>query len=105
MPAVTKAELVDNLFDVLGVNKREAKDIVEAIFGEIVLSLENNRDVKIAGFGNFKLRDKKQRPGRNPKTGEVIPVSPRRVVSFKIGQKLKKRIEENVASPSQSAEQ
>jgi integration host factor subunit alpha len=98
MAAVTKAELVENLFNVLGINKREAKEIIESTFEEIILSLEDGKEVKIAGFGNFKLRDKKQRPGRNPKTGKVVPVSQRRVVTFKVGQKLKKRIDENVAT-------
>ena len=81
------------LFDELGLNKREAKEIVEMFYGEISLALENNDQVKISGFGNFELRDKKSRPGRNPKTGEEIPISARRVVTFKPGQKLKARVE------------
>ena len=93
MGALTKADLAEMLFDELGLNKREAKEIVEMFYGEISLALENNDQVKISGFGNFELRDKSSRPGRNPKTGEDIPISARRVVTFKPGQKLKARVE------------
>ena len=93
MGALTKADLAEMLFDELGLNKREAKEIVEMFYGEISLALENNDQVKISGFGNFELRDKKSRPGRNLKTGEEIPISARRVVTFKPGQKLKARVE------------
>ena len=93
MGALTKADLAEMLFDELGLNKREAKEIVEMFYGEISVALENNDQVKISGFGNFELRDKKSRPGRNPKTGEEIPISARRVVTFKPGQKLKARVE------------
>lgn len=91
--ALTKAELAEKLFDDLGLNKREAKELVELFFEEIRGSLEHNEQVKLSGFGNFDLRDKKQRPGRNPKTGEEIPISARRVVTFRPGQKLKARVE------------
>jgi integration host factor subunit alpha len=74
-------------------NKREAKELVEQFFEEIRICLENNEQVKLSGFGNFDLRDKRQRPGRNPKTGEEIPISARRVVTFKSGQKLKARVD------------
>ena len=93
MGALTKAEMADQLFEEMGLNKREAKEIVEAFFEEIRLSLESNEQVKISGFGNFDLRDKRSRPGRNPKTGQDIPISARRVVTFKPGQKLKARVE------------
>ena len=93
MGALTKADLAEMLFDELGLNKREAKEIVEMFYGEISTALESNDQVKISGFGNFELRDKKSRPGRNPKTGEEIPISARRVVTFKPGQKLKARVE------------
>jgi len=98
MTAITKADLAENLFKVLGLNKTEAKEIVEANFEEICLALEQGVEIKISGFGNFKLRDKKQRPGRNPRTGKTIPVMPRRVVTFHTGQKLKARIEEYVGT-------
>ena len=91
--ALTKAEMAERLYDELGLNKREAKELVEQFFEEIRLSLESNEQVKISGFGNFDLRDKKQRPGRNPKTGEEIPIKARRVVTFRPGQKLKARVE------------
>ena len=91
--ALTKAEMAERLFEELGVNNREAKELVEQFFEEIRLSLEANEQVKISGFGNFDLRDKKQRPGRNPKTGEEIPIKARRVVTFRPGQKLKARVE------------
>lgn len=93
MNALTKAGMAEKLFEELGLNKREAKEIVESFFEEIRFSLERNEQVKISGFGNFDLRDKNERPGRNPKTGEEIPISARRVVTFRPGQKLKARVE------------
>lgn len=89
---VTKAELVEKLFDDLGLNKREAKDIVERFFEEIKTSLESGQSVKLSGFGNFVLRDKRERPGRNPRTGEGAAITARRVVIFRAGQKLKARV-------------
>ena len=83
MTALTKSEMADRLHERLGLNKREAKELVEQFFEEIRLCLENNEQVKLSGFGNFDLRDKRQRPGRNPKTGEEIPILARRVVTFK----------------------
>lgn len=91
--ALTKAELSLHLFNVLGLNKREAKELVETFFEEIRLSLENAEPVKLSGFGNFNLRDKSERPGRNPKTGEEIPITARRVVTFRAGHKLRDRVE------------
>lgn len=91
--ALTKAEMAERLFDEMGLNKREAKELVEQFFEEVKLSLENNEQVKLSGFGNFDLRDKRERPGRNPKTGEEIPIQARRVVTFRPGQKLKSRVE------------
>jgi integration host factor subunit alpha len=91
--ALTKADMAERLFEDLGLNKREAKEMVEGFYEEIRDSLANNKQVKLSGFGNFDLRDKKQRPGRNPKTGEEIPISARRVVTFRPGQKLKARVE------------
>ena len=93
MGALTKADMAEMLFDELGLNKREAKEIVERFYGEISGALENSDNVKISGFGNFELRNKSSRPGRNPKTGEEIPIAARRVVTFKPGQKLKSRVE------------
>ena len=90
---LTKAELAEMLFDRVGLNKREAKDMVETFFDEIRAALERGHSVKLSGFGNFQLRDKPQRPGRNPKTGEEIPISARRVVTFHASQKLKALIE------------
>ncbi|MFA7666858.1 MAG: integration host factor subunit alpha [Burkholderiaceae bacterium] len=90
---LTKAELAEMLFERVGLNKREAKDMVETFFDEISDALERGEFVKLSGFGNFQLRDKPQRPGRNPKTGEEIPISARRVVTFHASQKLKAQIE------------
>ena len=90
---LTKAELAELLFEQVGLNKREAKDMVETFFDEIRGALERGESVKLSGFGNFQLRDKPQRPGRNPKTGEEIPISARRVVTFHASQKLKSLIE------------
>jgi integration host factor subunit alpha len=91
--ALTKADMAEYLFEELGLNKREAKDMVEMFFEKIRLALEKGEQVKLSGFGNFDLREKKQRPGRNPKTGEEIPITARRVVTFRPGQKLKSRVE------------
>lgn len=91
--SLTKAELAEMLFDSLGLNKREAKDFVDAFFDEIRTTLEGGDSVKLSGFGNFQLRDKPQRPGRNPKTGEEIPIAARRVVTFHPSQKLKALVE------------
>ena len=90
---LTKAELADMLFEKVGLNKREAKDMVETFFEEIRTALESGSSVKLSGFGNFQLRDKPQRPGRNPKTGEEIPITARRVVTFHASQKLKSMVE------------
>ena len=98
MAALTKADLAERLHEELGLNKREVKDIVELFFDEIRSSLESGNQVKISGFGNFDLRDKNQRPGRNPKTGEEIPISARRVVTFRPGQKLKLRVEKHAGN-------
>lgn len=93
LPTLTKAELAELLFEQVGLNKREAKDMVETFFDEIRNALERGESVKLSGFGNFQLRDKPQRPGRNPKTGEEIPITARRVVTFHASQKLKSMVE------------
>ena len=89
---LTKADMAESLFNELGLNKNEARELVELFFEELVASLAVGKHVKLSGFGNFDLRDKKERPGRNPKTGEKIPISARRVVTFQPGQKLKARV-------------
>ncbi len=91
--ALTKADMAESLFDGLGLNKREARELVDMFYEELRASLAVGEKVKLSGFGNFDLRDKKQRPGRNPKTGQEIPISARRVVTFRPGQKLKARVE------------
>ncbi len=96
--SLTKAEIANRLFDEVGLNKREAKEFVDAYFEEIRAELESGENVKLSGFGNFQLREKNQRPGRNPKTGEEIPISARRVVTFRPGQKLRARVEAYVGS-------
>ena len=96
--ALTKADLAETLFHDLGLNKREAKEFVELIFEKIRAALENGEQVKLSGFGNFGLRNKNPRPGRNPKTGEEIPISARRVVTFRASHKLKERVETNARS-------
>ena len=93
MASLTKAAMAEKLYQDVGLNKREAKDMVDLFFEEIRTALEQGEQVKLSGFGNFDLRDKKQRPGRNPKTGQEIPISARRVVTFRPGQKLRVRVE------------
>lgn len=91
--ALTKAEMAEALYDEVGLNKREAKEFVDAFFDVLRQALEQGRQVKLSGFGNFDLRCKNPRPGRNPKTGEPIPITARTVVTFRPGQKLKERVE------------
>ncbi len=93
--AVTKADLRDTLFEEIGLNKRESGEFVDLFFGKICSLLEEGHAVKLSGFGSFNLRDKPERLGRNPKTGVEVPILPRRVVTFKSGQKLKKEIGKN----------
>ena len=99
--ALTKAEIAERLYEELGLNKREAKELVESFFEELRMALERGEQVKLSSFGNFELRDKNQRPGRNPKTGREIPISARRVVTFRPGQKLKARVEAYAGSSQQ----
>jgi integration host factor subunit alpha len=89
---ITKADIVDYLNNELGLNKSECKILIEDFFDEIKNSLINNEEVKLSGFGNFELINKKERPGRNPKTGEDVIITARRVVTFRAGNKLRKKI-------------
>ena len=90
---LTKAVMVDSLFNDLGLSETDGRELVDLLIEELMASLAVGEQVKLSGFGNFELRDKNERPGRNPKTGESIPVSARRVVTFKAGNKLKARVE------------
>ena len=90
---VTKAEIAEVLYERVGLNKREAKEMVDSFFGQIIASLERGEEVKLSGFGNFTLRTKPERPGRNPRTGVEIPITARRVVSFHASQKLKEVVD------------
>src|SRR2546430_16947336 len=99
---LTKADLADLLFEQLGLNRREAKDMVERFFEEVRIALESGDSVKLSGFGNFQLREKPQRPGRNPKTGEEIPITARRAATFPASQKLKAMVEAADHGPAQA---
>ncbi|MDD1650975.1 MAG: integration host factor subunit alpha [Methylococcaceae bacterium] len=90
---LTKKDMTERLLETLDINRRDAKDLVEQFFEEIKATLIQGESVKLSGFGNFELRDKSERPGRNPKTGEEIPITARRVVTFKSGQKLRAMVE------------
>jgi integration host factor subunit alpha len=92
---ITKADLANTLFDELGLNKREAKEFVELFFEKIRQSLESGESVKLSGFGGFSIREKSSRPGRNPKTGEAVPVCARRVVTYRASQKVKDQVGAN----------
>ena len=92
-PALTKADLAELLFDQIGLNKRESKDMVDAFFNLIADSLVEGEDVKISSFGNFQIRTKAPRPGRNPRTGEEVPIGARRVVTFHASHKHKEQIQ------------
>ena len=89
---LTKSDIVENLNNEIGLNKREAKELVDMLFNDIKNLLSEGHEVKLSGFGNFQLRDKSARPGRNPRTGEDVEISARRVVTFKSGQKLKESV-------------
>jgi len=99
-PALTKAQLAELLFEQIGLNKRESKDMVDAFFDLVSNSLVEGDDVKITGFGNFQIRTKSPRPGRNPRTGEAIPIAARRVVTFHASQKLKEQIQAGTMATS-----
>jgi len=100
--ALTKAEIAAHLSQEVGLSKRDAKEFVESFFEEIKATLAQGEPVKISGFGGFELKDKSERPGRNPKTGEDIPIAARRVVTFRAGQKLKELVEENLPDTPQN---
>tara|TARA_B100001013_G_scaffold194979_1_gene117835 strand:+ start:1395 stop:1694 length:300 start_codon:yes stop_codon:yes gene_type:complete len=89
---LTKSDIVEDLNNEIGLNKREAKELVDLLFNDIKNLLSEGHEVKLSGFGNFQLRDKSPRPGRNPRTGEDVEISARRVVTFKSGQKLKESV-------------
>lgn len=93
--SLTKAQLADLLYERIGLSKRESKDIVDAFFELIANSLIDGTDVKLSGFGNFQIRSKAARPGRNPRTGEVIPIESRRVVTFHASNKLKEQVQQS----------
>ena len=95
---ITKATLANTLFDQLGLNKREAKEFVDLFFEQIRQALEIGESVKLSGFGGFTIREKNSRPGRNPKTGEEVPVSARRVVTYRASQKVREQISDNTAT-------
>lgn len=94
IPALTKAQLAELLFEKIGLNKRESKEMIDAFFDLVVDSLVSGVDVKLSGFGNFQIRTKAPRPGRNPRTGESIPIGSRRVVTFHASHKLKEQIQQ-----------
>lgn len=103
-PALTKAHLAELLFEQIGLNKRESKDMVEAFFELVSTSLIEGTDVKISGFGNFQIRVKAPRPGRNPRTGEAIPIGARRVATFHASAKLKEQIQGGMVDEAESSE-
>jgi integration host factor subunit alpha len=100
-PTLTKAELAELLFDRIGLNKRESKDIVDAFFDLLHEALVNNNEVKLSGFGNFTIRQKASRPGRNPRTGESIPIKARNVVTFHSSHKLKAIVQGEIPPPEE----
>ncbi|OCG19044.1 integration host factor subunit alpha [Gilliamella sp. Fer1-1] len=93
---LTKADIADRLAEKFTIDRQEAKVLVELFFEEIRVALEKGEPVKLSGFGNFSVRDKNSRPGRNPKTGESVDISARRVVTFRPGIKFRERVEKNL---------
>lgn len=102
MTTLTKLDMVERIISTVDLSRKDAKILVDQFFEEIKQALEQGESVKLSGFGNFDLRDKNERPGRNPKTGEDIPITARRVVTFKSGQKLKAMVEQFEGTPSDS---
>lgn len=102
MTTLTKADLAKHLDESIGLTNRESKEIIEIFYDLVSAALINGQQVKLSGFGNFILNDKSERPGRNPRTGEDIPVSARRVVTFRCGLKLKTRVEAEAIAAKQS---
>lgn len=100
MTTLTKLDMVERIISTVDISRKDAKLLVDQFFEEIKRALEQGESVKLSGFGNFDLRDKSERPGRNPKTGEDIPITARRVVTFKSGQKLKAMVEQFEGTPS-----
>jgi integration host factor subunit alpha len=100
-PTLTKAELAELLFERLGLNKRESKDMVEAFFDIVHAALVSGADIKLSGFGNFNIRRKAPRPGRNPRTGEAIPIKARNVVTFHASHKLKGQVQGEIATDAE----
>ncbi|MEO8796678.1 MAG: integration host factor subunit alpha [Polyangiaceae bacterium] len=102
---MTKAEIVQALYSqVGGFSKKESADIVDRVFEMMKETLARGEKIKISGFGNFVLRDKSSRPGRNPQTGDPITISERRILTFKTSDKLRKSLnQEGPAAPSASA--
>ncbi len=90
---LTRADMAESLFNEMGLNRNEASELVDSYFEELIACLAVGEQVKLSGFGNFDIRDKNERPGRNPKTGEKIPITARRVVTFRPGQKLRARVD------------
>lgn len=99
---ITKSDMIERLFEEVGLNKREGKELVNLLFEEMRMTLEKSEPVKLSGFGNFNLRDKPARPGRNPKTGTDAVISARRVVTFRPGLKLKNRVAAGAGSDRES---
>lgn len=95
---LTKADIIDHLVSKFGFTRQQGRMLVDSFFDEIYDNLVNGKDVKLSGFGNFILKDKKSRPGRNPKTGEEVEICARRVVTFKAGQKLRRQVDEKQLS-------
>jgi integration host factor subunit alpha len=100
-PTLTKADLSELLFDRLGLNKRESKDMVDAFFSIVHEALREGQEVKLSGFGNFNIRRKASRPGRNPRTGETIPIKARHVVTFHASHKLKAIVQGDTPPPEE----
>ena len=100
MRTLTKADMVDHLMHQMHLTRQEGRLLVERFFEELSASLIEGNEVKLSGFGNFELKDKKSRPGRNPKTGEPVPVSARRVVTFKAGQKFRQQVDAKLFNPA-----
>jgi len=95
---ITRADLAEAVYEEVGLSRNETADLVEQVLNEVVGNLAKGNSVKLSSFATFNVRQKGQRIGRNPKTGEEVPIEPRKVITFKASQQLKEKVRKGTAS-------
>ncbi len=101
---LTRADLAEAVFQKVGLPRNESAELVESVLREIIACLERGENVKLSSFGSFGVRDKRERVGRNPKTGDVVPITPRRVLIFRASNIMKERINASLINSKKAAE-